>query len=176
MLLNDRRIKELVSSHNLVDPFNPDNLNSFGYDLTLSTEFLVPVIDYTKLSCIDPLDIEQVEFKPLEGRFAIIPPNSFILGRSKEYVRMPTDLTGICLGRSTYARCGIITNVTPLEAGWGGHVTIEISNSCQLPAKVYANKGIVQVLFLVGDMPDRDYVTKGGRYQGQDKITLPRGL
>mgnify|MGYP001570683879 CR=1 FL=1 len=176
MVLNDREIQGLVKSHNLIEGFSKDRLNSFGYDLTLSEDFLVPMFDMSEVIVIDPLAIKPESFKKFKGPICIIPPNSFILGRSVETVNMPRDVTGLCLGRSTYARCGIIANVTPLEAGWRGIVTIEISNSTPLPVKVYANKGIVQVLFFTGNTPDRTYVEKGGRYQNQVDITLPRGL
>lgn len=175
-ILCDREIGELVKSHKMIEGFDPAKLNSFGYDLTLSRDFLIPSFDYALISIIDPLDISKVTYNKVSGDYCIIPPNTFILSRSVEKLNMPPNVTGICLGRSTYARCGIITNVTPLEAGWRGTVTIEISNSTPLPVKVHANKGIVQVLFLKGNLPDRDYSAKGGRYQDQKDITLPRGL
>ena len=175
MLLCDREIKELVRTHGLIEGFSEARLSSYGYDLALSKNFLIPQLNY-EVSIVDPLNL-KVKFRDFTGDFCIIPPNSFILGCSLEWLNMPNDLTGICQGRSTYARCGIITNTTPLEAGWRGRVTIEISSTNQLPSKVYANKGIVQVLFLKGgSLPDRTYTEKGGRYQNQEGITLPKGL
>ncbi len=178
MILNDRQIEALASASSerpLVRPFRPKGLNAYGYDLTLSREFLTPVYDFTRVAVIDPMEIGSATFEDMEAEVCFIPSNGFVLGCSVETVTMPPDIIGICLGRSTYARCGIITNVTPLEAGWTGRVTIEISNTNPLPAKVYAGRGVVQVLFFQGEMPDRDYVAHGGRYQGQEKITLPRG-
>lgn len=176
MLLSDSEIRELIRTHNLIEGFSEGRLNSYGYDLGLSCDFLIPRLNYSSSVVLDPLDL-KVEFENFNGDYCIIPPNSFILGCSVEWINMPSDLTGLCLGRSTYARCGIITNVTPLEAGWKGKVTIEISNSAPLPAKVYSGKGIVQVLFLKGDkLPTRTYTEKGGRYQNQLGITLPKGL
>ena len=176
MLLNDRQIKELVRTHNLIEDFDKDRLNSFGYDLTLSKDFMIPKPNYLKVQVVDPMNIGEIEFEEFSQDFAIIPPSAFLLGRSIEKVNMPSFLTGMCIGRSTYARCGIIANVTPLEAGWSGTVTIEMSNSNQLPAKVHANKGIIQVLFFEGQVPERTYLDKGGKYQNQTGITLAKGL
>jgi len=176
VILNDREIQELVVSHNLILNFREERLNSFGYDLTLGSNFLIPIISYATVSVIDPLSMDKMEFREFSGDFCIVPPNSFILGCSLEHLSMPLDLTGICLGRSSYARCGIITNVTPLEAGWRGLVTIEISNSTPMPAKVHAGKGITQVVFFKGNLPDRTYTGKGGKYQDQSGVTPARGL
>lgn len=175
-ILNDEQISKLVKTHDLIHPFSENRLNSFGYDLALASDFLIPTPQYNRVLVIDPLDIDKTTFQEFNAEHCIIPPNSFVLGRSIEKIRMPNNLLGLCLSRSTYARCGIITCVTPLEPGWEGIVTIEISNTNQLPAKVHTGKGIVQVIFLTGDTPLRDYVSKGGQYQGQDRITLPRGL
>lgn len=181
MILNDRSIRELACPGSSCDsgmiwPFDPSRLNSFGYDLTLSDEFLIPVFDYVKLAILDPLAMGEVEFRNFKGDSCIIPPNSFVLGKSVEVVRMPSNITGVCLGRSSYARCGVIVNTTPLEAGWHGTVTIEISNSTPLPVKAHAHKGICQVLFFEGRPPERDYVQKGGRYQDQAGVTPAKGL
>ena len=175
-ILNDRKIQLLAESLQMLVPFSRSHLNSFGYDLTLSTKFLIPVPNYLEGTIVDPLSIEGVTFREFEGDHCVIPPNSFILGCSREFLTMPPNVTGICMGRSSYARCGIISNVTPLEAGWKGVVTIEISNSNRLPAKVHADLGIVQVVFFEGDLPERTYTQRGGRYQDQKGITLPRGL
>ena len=174
MLLSDRQITVYVNTGKLIEPFYPKQLNPYGYDLILDTHFLVPVPDYRRHSIIDPMAIENTRFEETVGPHCIIPPNSFVLGTSIEYIRMPSILTGMCVGRSTYARCGIITNVTPLEAGWEGQVTIEISNTAPLPAKVYAHKGIIQVLFFEGNVRPRHSYT--GKYQGQTEITLPKRL
>jgi len=150
----------------LIVPFIKDHLNPTGYDLTLGSHFRVPIREGEE-QVIDPF--HPPEFAPIEAAESIIiPPHSFVLGSSVEYIRMPPDLVGICLGRSTYARAAIITNVTPLEPGWEGNVTIEISNTNPLPVRVFVGKGIIQVLFFKADeMPSKDYVAKGGRYNMQ---------
>ena len=176
MILNDRQIMDLVHSFDMINPFDFNRLNSFGYDLTLDSEFWVLTTDCLSGTIIDPMNISKEQFRKFSGEYCIIPPNSFVLGKSVEYIKMPSYITGICIGRSTYARVGIIANITPLEAGWEGIVNIELSNSCPLPAKVYAKRGIIQVVFFAGDNPDRDYVQKGGRYQFQIGVQLPRGV
>ncbi len=176
MILCDREIRELVAHRDMIKPFCKERLNSYGYDIALGRLYKVPKPDYLKVVVVDPLDM-NVDYEEVEGDYCIIPPNGFVLGCSEEWFNMPANVTGICLGRSSYARCGLITNVTPLEAGWQGIVTIEISNTNSLPAKVHSGKGISQVLFLKGDMlPERTYVQKGGRYQNQVGVTLARGL
>ncbi len=176
MILNDREIRELVLAAQLLNPFDETHLNSFGYDISLSDEFLIPVYSSSKPTVIDPLKKGSIDYSNFKGNYCIVAPNSFILGKSVEYIRMPRNITGICLGRSSYARCGIVPNVTPLEAGWEGTITIEITNASPIPAKVHAYKGIIQVIFLLGETPERDYVQKGGRYQGQTGITPAKGL
>ena len=175
-VLADWEIEELsVTDPKMVEGLMVENLNPFGYDLTLHNEFLIPTFDTSRLTLLDPMDSSSAHLVQSSGDWCIIPPNSFVLGRSVEKINMPNWAIGICLGRSTYARCGIIANVTPLEAGWSGTVTIELSNSTPMPAKVYAGRGIVQVVFFTGSIPDRTYVSKGGRYQGQEDITPAKG-
>ncbi len=124
---------------------------------------------------VDPKNFDSRSFVEFTGDICTIPPNSFALARSVEYIRMPRNVTGVVLGKSTYARCGIVTNFTPLEAGWEGHITIEISNTTPLPARIYANEGIAQVLFFESDEACRtSYADRSGKYQGQKGITLPK--
>jgi len=124
---------------------------------------------------VDPKKLARNAMVDFTGDVCIIPPNSFVLARSLEYIRMPRNVLGAVLGKSTYARCGIVTNFTPLEPGWHGHITIEISNTTPLPAKIYANEGIAQVLFFEGDAPcEVSYADKKGKYQGQRGVVLPR--
>lgn len=143
-------------------------LQGYGYDIRLAPEYKI----FTNVhnGILDPMEFDPNNFVSKEGPFCIIPPNSFILGRSIEYIRMPKNWLAICLGKSTYARNGLIANFTPFENGWHGHVTIEISNTTPLPAKVYANWGIAQVIFLEGEETDIIY-GKDGKYQGQTGIT-----
>mgnify|MGYP001582756989 CR=1 FL=1 len=179
MILADYEIEKLAIEEGMISPFDRSKLNPFGYDLTLAEEFLMPHPQGSFI--LNPLDIKGNEKMlrpayPLTGEFLVIPVNSFALGRSVEKLIMPKNIVGICLGRSSYARCGIITNVTPLEAGWEGVVTIEIANLGPWPVMVYVNKGITQVQFHQGNTPRKDYVAKGGRYQGQTGITLSKGI
>lgn len=149
-------------------------LSSFGYDMRIASEFRIFTVNAWN-SIVDPKEVDErglAEYN-VEDHI-LIPPNSYALGRSVEYFRVPDNVLCVVLGKSTYARSGIIVNVTPLEPGWEGHVTIEISNATSLPAKVYANEGIAQVLFLKGDSPEVSYADKNGKYQGQRGITLPR--
>lgn len=166
----------------MIEPFVEDQvragvisygLSCYGYDIRVSPEFKIFTNVYSAI--VDPKAFDPRSFVDVSGDVCVIPPNSFALARSHEYIRMPEDTMGIVLGKSTYARCGIVTNFTPLEAGWQGYITIEISNTTPLPAKIYANEGIAQVLFFQGDEPCRtSYSTKSGKYQGQQGITLPR--
>lgn len=149
-------------------------LSSFGYDIRIASEFKIFTPTTGTLTVIDPKAIDEKAMVDYQGDVCIIPPNSFALGRSVEYFKMPFNILGVCLGKSTYARAGIITNFTPFEPGWEGFVTIEISNTTPLPAKIYANEGIAQVLFLEGEMPEVTYASRKGKYQGQTGITLPR--
>ncbi len=147
--------------------------SSYGYDLRVSDEF--KIFTNVNNSIVDPKNFCEDSFVDLKTDVCIVPPNSFALARSVEYFRIPRDLLTICLGKSTYARCGIIVNVTPFEPEWEGHVTLEISNTTPLPAKVYAHEGLAQVLFFKADQPcETSYKDRGGKYQGQKGITIPR--
>lgn len=183
MILPDHHIRTLATEHDMIEPFVDGQvredvvsygLSSFGYDMRVAGEFRVFTPNIYN-SVVDPKRIDEralVEYDVDDH--ILIPPNSYVLGRSIEYFRMPSDTLGLVLGKSTYARSGIIVNVTPLEPGWEGHVTIEIGNGTPLPAKVYAEEGIAQVVFLQGDTPEVSYDEKEGKYQQQEGITLPR--
>ncbi len=147
-------------------------LSSFGYDLRAAPEWRVFVNAFNTV--VDPKSFDTDSLVEIEGSTCIIPPNSFALTRSVEYLRIPDDVMVVALGKSSYARCGIVANVTPLEPGWEGHVTLELSNTTPLPAKVYADEGIVQLLFFQGDRPEVTYADRKGKYQGQRGVTLPR--
>ncbi len=148
-------------------------LSSYGYDLRVANEY--KIFHNALNSVIDPKNISSDSFIDFTGDVCIIPPNSFALARSVEYFRIPTNVLAVCVGKSTYARCGIITNVTPFEPGWEGYVTLEISNTTPLPAKIYSNEGLCQVLFLESDEDcEVSYRDKDGKYQSQVGITLPR--
>lgn len=147
-------------------------LSSFGYDLRAAPEWRIFVNAYNTV--VDPKNFDTRSLVEFEGEECIIPPNSFVLTRSVEYMRIPEDVIVVAVGKSTYARVGIVANVTPLEPGWEGHVTLELSNTTPLPAKVYANEGIVQLLFFQGDKPNVSYADRGGKYQGQRGVTLAR--
>lgn len=175
-------IKEMSLKHNMIEPFCDDQvrkgvisygLSSYGYDIRVSDEFKI----FTNINAtvVDPKNFDRANVVDFKGETCIIPPNSFALARTIEYIRIPRDVLAICLGKSTYARCGIIVNVTPFEPEFEGHITIEISNTTPLPAKIYANEGIAQVLFLQGDEScNVSYKDKKGKYQRQEGITLPR--
>ena len=183
MILPDRHIRTLATEHDMIDPFVDGQvrdevvsygLSSFGYDMRVAGEFRVFTPNIHN-SVVDPKEIDERAMVEYEvDDHILIPPNSYVLGRSIEYFRMPSDVLAIVLGKSTYARSGIIVNVTPLEPGWEGHVTIEVSNATPLPAKVYADEGIAQVVFLQGEAPEVSYADKQGKYQQQEGITLPR--
>jgi dCTP deaminase len=168
----------------MIEPFNNGQkrdgiisygLSSYGYDIRVADEFKVFTPGKGDLAVVDPKALDQGALVDFQGDVCIIPPNSFALARSLEYMRMPRDVLGAVLGKSTYARCGIVTNFTPLEPGWHGYITIEISNTTPLPAKIYANEGIAQVLFFQGDAPcEVSYADKKGKYQGQRGVVLPR--
>lgn len=182
-LLPDWRIAELAREQGMIDPFVDRQvrddvisygISSFGYDMRIAGEFRVFTPNAWN-SIVDPKELDEralVEYSVDDH--ILIPPNSYVLGRSVEYFRIPDDVLCIIVGKSTYARSGIIVNVTPLEPGWEGHVTVEIGNATSLPAKVYADEGIAQVLFLEGASPETSYADKEGKYQGQEGITLPR--
>jgi dCTP deaminase len=181
-LLADRQIRDLALNHGMIDPFVEKQthagvisygLSSYGYDARCSSEFKI----FTNVdnAIVDPKNFSERSFVDRETDVCIIPPNSFALTRSVEYFRIPKDVLVICLGKSTYARCGLIVNVTPLEPGWEGHVTLEISNTTPLPAKVYANEGVAQFLFFKGsEQCEVSYADRAGKYMGQRGVTLPR--
>jgi dCTP deaminase len=147
--------------------------SSYGYDIRCSTEF--KIFTNVNSTIIDPKAFDEKSFVDYRGDVCIIPPNSFALARTVEYFRIPRNVLTICLGKSTYARCGIIVNVTPLEPEWEGHVTLEFSNTTPLPARIYANEGVAQVIFLESDeVCETSYRDRGGKYQGQKGVTLPR--
>jgi len=180
----DTWIREQSIENGMITPFCEDQvgkgvvsygLSSYGYDIRVSNEFQI----FTNLNStvVDPKHFDEANVVDFEGDVCIVPPNSFALARTVEYFKIPRDVLAICLGKSTYARCGIIVNVTPFEPEFEGHITIEISNTTPLPAKIYANEGIAQVLFLQGDeVCETSYADKKGKYQGQEGITLPRIL
>ncbi len=148
-------------------------LSSYGYDTRVGTDF--NIFTNVNSTVVDPKNFDQNSFVDRNTDVCIIPPNSFALARTIEYFRIPRDVLVICVGKSTYARCGIIVNVTPLEPEWEGHVTLEFSNTTPLPAKIYANEGACQFLFLQGEQPcETSYRDKAGKYQGQRGVTLPK--
>jgi len=183
-LKSDTWIREKALHDGMIAPFCEDQvgkgvvsygLSSYGYDIRVSNEFKI----FTNLNStvVDPKHFDDANVVDFEGDICIVPPNSFALARTVEYFKIPRNVLAICLGKSTYARCGIIVNVTPFEPEFEGHITIEISNTTPLPAKIYANEGIAQVLFLEGDeVCETSYKDKTGKYQGQEGITLPRIL
>ena len=182
---SDRWIREMAQKHKMIEPFEENQvryvdgrkvisygLSSYGYDLRVSHKFKVFTNIYNSL--IDPKEFRANSFVDIEGDFCIIPPNSFALACSVEYFRIPRDVITMCIGKSTYARCGIIVNVTPFEPEWEGFVTLEISNTTPLPAKIYANEGLAQVLFYqAAEVCEVSYADRGGKYMGQQEITLP---
>lgn len=183
-LKSDGWIRKMALEEGMISPFCEDQvgvgvvsygLSSYGYDIRVTNEFKI----FTNLNStvVDPKLFDDANVVDFTGDVCIVPPNSFALARTVEYFKIPRDVLAICLGKSTYARCGIIVNVTPFEPEFEGHITIEISNTTPLPAKIYANEGIAQVLFLQGDeMCETSYKDKSGKYQGQEGITLPRIL
>ena len=179
---SDRWIKQMALEHQMIEPFVDDQVrqgvisygvSSYGYDVRVGNEFKVFTNVYNTV--VDPKAFDPKSFVDIVADQCIIPPNSFALASTVEYFRIPRDVLTVCLGKSTYARCGIIVNVTPFEPEWEGHVTIEISNTTPLPAKIYANEGIAQVLFFQGDEAcERSYKDKKGKYQAQRGVTLPK--
>ena len=179
---SDRWITRMAREHNMIEPFVDDQVrqgvisygvSSYGYDVRVGDEFKVFTNVYNTV--VDPKNFDPKSFVDIKADQCVIPPNSFALASTIEYFRIPRDVLTVCLGKSTYARCGIIVNVTPFEPEWEGHVTIEISNTTPLPAKIYANEGIAQVLFFQSDEPcARSYKDKEGKYQAQRGVTLPR--
>ena len=182
MIKSDKWIRRMCREHRMIEPFAEKQVrdgtisygvSSYGYDLRIADEFKI----FTNINStrVDPKNFDAKSFVDFKGPVCIVPPNSFALGRSVEYFRIPRDVMTICLGKSSYARCGQILNVTPLEPEWEGHVTLEISNTTPLPAMIYANEGIAQVLFLGSDeVCEISYKDKKGKYQDQRGITLPR--
>jgi dCTP deaminase len=178
----DTWIARMARDCQMIDPFVDEQVrqgvisygvSSYGYDVRVGDEFKVFTNVYNTV--VDPKNFDPKSFVDIKADVCIIPPNSFALASTIEYFRIPRDILTICLGKSTYARCGIIVNVTPFEPEWEGHVTIEISNTTPLPAKIYANEGIAQVLFFQSDEPcARSYKDKKGKYQAQRGVTLPR--
>jgi len=182
----DRWIRRMAQEHDMISPFEPGQVrevegsrivsygtSSYGYDVRCANEFKI----FTNInsSIVDPKDFDEGSFVDVESDVCIIPPNSFALARTVEYFKIPRDVLTICLGKSTYARCGIIVNVTPLEPEWEGHVTLEFSNTTPLPAKIYANEGVAQMLFLQGDeVCETSYKDRDGKYQGQTGVVVPR--
>jgi dCTP deaminase len=178
----DRWIKRMALEHGMIAPFEDRQvrqgvvsygLSSYGYDVRVADEF--KIFTNINTTVIDPKKFDPRSFVDLKADVCIVPPNSFALARTVEYFKIPRDVITICLGKSTYARCGIIVNVTPFEPEWEGTATLEISNTTPLPAKIYANEGIAQVLFFQSDeAPEISYGDKKGKYQAQLEVTLPR--
>jgi len=177
----DRWIREMCAKHRMIEPFEEKQVregvisygvSSYGYDIRIADEF--KIFTNINTTIVDPKSFDPRSFVDSPGPVCVIPPNSFALGRSVEYFRIPRTVLTICVGKSTYARCGIIVNVTPFEPEWEGYVTLEISNTTPLPAKIYANEGIAQVLFFESDEPcQTSYADRQGKYQGQQGIVLP---
>ena len=181
-VMSDRWIRRMATEHAMIEPFVETQqrdgvisygLSSYGYDARCADSF--KVFTNVDAAIVDPKQFSEASFVDRSGPICIIPPNSFVLTHTVEYFRIPRDVLVICLGKSTYARCGIIVNVTPLEPEWEGQVTIEISNTTPLPAKIYANEGVAQMLFFESDeVCGTSYRDRGGKYQGQRGVTLPR--
>ncbi len=179
---NDRWIRRMAEEHGMIEPFETGQiregtisygLSSYGSDIRVAPEFKV----FTNVHnvVVDPKEFDARSFVDVNEDVCIIPPNSFALARTLEYFRIPRDTLVVCVGKSTYARCGIIVNVTPLEPTWCGHLTLEISNTTPLPAKIYANEGIAQLLFFQGDEePEVAYADRKGKYQDQRGVTLAK--
>ena len=186
---SDKWIRKMAEDHEMISPFEPNQVktnaegqrmvsygtSSYGYDIRCSKEFKL----FTNINStiVDPKNFDSNSFVEVNADFCIIPPNSFALARTVEYFKIPRNVLTICLGKSTYARCGIIVNVTPFEPEWEGYVTLEFSNTTPLPAKIYANEGCAQVLFFEADADDvceTSYKDRGGKYQGQVGVTLPK--
>jgi len=183
----DKWIRKMAENEGMIEPFEPGQVrtnsnddrlisygtSSYGYDVRCAPEFKI----FTNINhaVVDPKDFDEKSFVDVESDICIIPPNSFALARTVEYFRIPRNVLTVCLGKSTYARCGIIVNVTPLEPEWEGHVTLEFSNTTPLPAKIYANEGVAQMLFFESDeVCETSYGDRAGKYQGQKGVTLPK--
>jgi dCTP deaminase len=185
-ICSDRWIKRMASQHGMIEPFEAGQVresesgriisygtSSYGYDVRCAPEFKI----FTNINSavVDPKGFDESSFVDMRADVCIVPPNSFALARTVEYFRIPRNVLTICLGKSTYARCGIIVNVTPLEPEWEGHVTLEFSNTTTLPAKIYANEGVAQMIFFeADDVCEVSYADRKGKYQGQRGVTLPK--
>lgn len=179
---SDRWIRRMAEEHGMIEPFEARQirdgaisygLSSFGYDIRVGDEYKVFTDVHSVV--VDPKAFDSRSFVDIRGDHCIIPPHSFALAATMEYFRIPSDVLVVCVGKSTYARCGIIVNVTPLEPEWCGHLTLEISNTTPLPAKIYSCEGLAQLLFFQGDeVPEVTYAQRGGKYQDQRGVTLPR--
>lgn len=181
-VMSDRWIRKMALEQRMIEPFTETQvragvisygLSSYGYDVRIADEFKI----FTNINhtVVDPKSFDPRSFVDIKAAECIIPPNSFALARSVEYFRIPRDVLVVCVGKSSYARCGIIVNVTPLEPEWEGIVTLEVSNTTPLPARIYAGEGIAQFLFFQGDEPcETSYADKKGKYQAQQGLTLPR--
>ena len=183
---SDKWIKDMAKNQGMIEPFQENQIksngngrivsygtSSYGYDVRCADEFKV----FTNInsSMVDPKNFDDQSFVDIKSDVCTIPPNSFALARTVEYFRIPRQVLTLCLGKSTYARCGIIVNVTPLEPEWEGHVTLEFSNTTPLPAKIYANEGVAQFIFLKGnEKPEITYADRNGKYMGQTGVTLPK--
>ena len=184
---SDKWIKQMSKDWEMINPFSENQIrvdengvklisygvSSYGYDVRCSDEFKV----FTNINSaiVDPKSFDEKSFVDITSDVCVIPPNSFALARTVEYFKIPRNVLTICLGKSTYARCGIIVNVTPLEPEWEGHVTLEFSNTTNLPAKIYAGEGVAQMLFFESDEEcETSYKDRGGKYQGQTGVTLPK--
>ena len=188
MIKSDKWIRRMAASTRMIEPFEPGQVrevdgkkivsygtSSYGYDIRCSNDFKI----FTNINStiVDPKAFDPRAFVDFRGDVCVVPPNSFALGRTIEYFRIPRNVITVCLGKSSYARCGIITNVTPFEPEWEGFATLEISNTTPLPARVYANEGVAQVIFLESkddDVCETSYKDRGGKYQGQSGVTLPK--
>jgi dCTP deaminase len=186
MIKSDKWIRRMVAQQRMIEPFEPGQVreingrkivsygtSSYGYDIRCSNEFKL----FTNLNTtiVDPKNFDDKSFVDFKGDSCIIPPNSFALARTVEYFRIPRNVLVLTVGKSTYARCGIIVNVTPLEPEWEGYVTLEFSNTTPLPARIYANEGVAQVIFFESDeVCETSYKDRGGKYQGQTGVTLPK--
>ena len=179
---SDRWIRRMAEEHGMIEPFEPRQvrdgaisygLSSFGYDIRVADEYKVFTDVHSVI--VDPKRFDPRSFVDIRDEYCVIPPHSFALAATMEYFRIPKDVLVVCVGKSTYARCGIIVNVTPLEPEWRGYLTLEISNTTPLPAKIYSNEGLAQLLFFQGDeVPEITYAMKSGKYQDQLGVTLPR--
>ena len=183
---SDKWIRRMAAEHRMIEPFEPGQVkevdgrrvvsygtSSYGYDVRCADEFKLFTNVYSAI--VDPKKFDDKSFVDMKADYVIIPPNSFALARTVEYFRIPRNVMTVCLGKSTYARCGIIVNVTPFEPEWEGYVTLEFSNTTPMPAKIYANEGVAQVIFFEADeVCEVSYKDRGGKYQGQQGVTPPK--